>query len=85
MKLFDFRLLATRTFGILCICLLAATAAYPLLSSKGDSCAAVKPGMIDLSACTFDKDSTYELDGKWEFYWNQLLDPANTSQADGIS
>lgn len=41
--------------------------------------------MIDLSACTFDKDSTYELDGKWEFYWNQLLDPANTSQADGIS
>lgn len=29
MKLFDFRLLATRTFGILCICLLAATAVYP--------------------------------------------------------
>lgn len=85
MKLFDFRLLATRTLGFLCICLLAATAAYPLLSSNSDSCAAVKPGMIDLSACTFDKDSTFTLDGKWEFYWNQLLDPANTSRAEGIS
>lgn len=84
MKLFNFRPLATRALGLLCILLLTAAAVYPLLNSRSASCAVAKPGMIDLSACTFDNNSTYKLDGKWEFYWGQLLDPANISQAEGL-
>ncbi|AIQ49836.1 hypothetical protein R70723_31110 [Paenibacillus sp. FSL R7-0273] len=82
MKLFDFRLLATRALGLLCICLLAASAVYPLLSSSNASCVQPKPGIIDLSGCTFDNTSTYKLDGKWEFHWNQLLQPSDSPQDD---
>ncbi|WP_042202457.1 ATP-binding protein [Paenibacillus camerounensis] len=85
MKLLDYRLLATRALGLLCILLLAASAVYPLLNRNSGACVQPQPGVIDLSGCTFDNDSTYKLDGKWEFYWNQLLEPTDTIQADKVS
>lgn len=32
-----------------------------------------KQGYLDLSNWNFEKDGIISLDGKWEFYWNQLL------------
>lgn len=34
-------------------------------------------GEIDLSAWDFQKDGIAKLDGEWEFYWQQLLQPAD--------
>ena len=33
-------------------------------------------GVLDLSAWDFEKDGLVKLDGEWEFYWEQLLEPA---------
>jgi len=32
-------------------------------------------GILDLTQWQFDKDGVIKLDGQWEFYWNQLLEP----------
>ena len=37
-------------------------------------------GKIDLSKTDFSKDGMIDLDGEWEFYWNQLLDPNDFMQ-----
>lgn len=34
-----------------------------------------KKGVIDLSEWDFQNDGIISLNGEWEFYWNQLLDP----------
>lgn len=75
MKPFDYSLLAKRALALICICLLAAAALVPLLGSSQSACATQQPGEIDLSSCTFDDSSIFTLDGEWEFYWQQLLDP----------
>ncbi|UQZ33963.1 hypothetical protein C2I18_10755 [Paenibacillus sp. PK3_47] len=75
MKPFDYRLLVKRALGLLCIFLLAAAALVPLLDSPDAPCARQNAGIADLSSCTFDGESTFELDGKWQFYWNRLLEP----------
>ncbi|WP_151733625.1 ATP-binding protein [Paenibacillus tengchongensis] len=76
MPSFDYRLLAKRMLGLLCIIFLTAAAAAPLMNRTGtSSCALREPGIIDLSSCSFKGSVTYKLDGQWEFYWNQLLEP----------
>lgn len=40
----------------------------------------VKQGEIDLSATDFEQKGVIALDGEWEFYWNQLLEPADFKQ-----
>ena len=37
-------------------------------------------GKIDLSKTDFSKDGIINLDGEWEFYWNQLLGPNDFNQ-----
>lgn len=78
MKPFDYSLLAKRALALLCICLLAASALVPLLGASSSKCSSRQNGYIDLSACTFDDSSVFPLDGEWEFYWQQLLDPQDT-------
>ena len=34
-------------------------------------------GVIDLSNWDFKAQGTAKLDGEWEFYWKQLLNPEN--------
>jgi len=34
-------------------------------------------GVLDLSDCNFTNQDLIKLDGEWEFYWNQLLEPTN--------
>lgn len=38
-------------------------------------------GKIDLSKTDFSKDGIINLDGEWEFYWNQLLEPNDFNQS----
>ncbi|TXK85252.1 hypothetical protein FU659_04530 [Paenibacillus sp. N3.4] len=51
---------------------------FPSTSALGKSTQteAVK-GIIDLSAWNGERDGLQNLDGEWEFYWNQLLTPAD--------
>lgn len=39
-------------------------------------------GYLDLSGWNFDTDGIVKLDGTWEFYWGQLLTPADFLSAD---
>ncbi|MGE5370961.1 MAG: ATP-binding protein [Solirubrobacterales bacterium] len=36
-----------------------------------------KAGVLDLSAHPLDQQALYPLNGQWEFYWHQLLNPAD--------
>lgn len=36
-------------------------------------------GVINLTDWDFDKNGNVELNGEWEFYWNQLLEPSDFS------
>lgn len=40
----------------------------------------IKQGEIDLSKTDFEHDGVIALNGEWEFYWNQLLEPADFKQ-----
>ena len=41
-------------------------------------------GMLDLSQWNFSAGDTAPLNGEWEFYWNQLLTPADFVEAAGV-
>ncbi len=41
----------------------------------------VEKGRIDLSEYHFETDNSARLSGTWEFYWNQLLTPADFSKS----
>lgn len=77
MRTFDYSLLAKRVLALLCIGLLAAVALIPLLGSSS-ACYSPRSGWADLSSCTFDNSAVYPLEGKWEFYWQELLEPLDT-------
>ncbi|WNS42527.1 ATP-binding protein [Paenibacillus sp. MMS20-IR301] len=81
MKTFDYSLLAKRTLALLCICLLAAAALVPLLDKSSSACTSRQPGVTDLSACTFDDNSVFPLNGQWEFHWQQLLEAQGSRTA----
>ena len=36
-----------------------------------------KNGIIDLNKWNFEEDGIIDLSGEWEFYWEQLLTPAD--------
>lgn len=36
-------------------------------------------GVIDLTQCNFEKQGSIQLEGQWEFYWKQLLEPTDFS------
>ena len=42
----------------------------------------VKSGILDLTNWDFSKDGPVKLDGEWEFYWNQLLQPNDFATKD---
>jgi signal transduction histidine kinase len=39
-------------------------------------------GFLDLTQWDFESDGTIKLDGQWEFYWNELLEPKDFDQKD---
>ncbi|MDY6970399.1 MAG: ATP-binding protein, partial [Spirochaetota bacterium] len=41
-------------------------------------------GVIDLSDWNYKKDGPVNLDGQWEFYWNQLLEPSDFQKKDNL-
>ena len=63
---------------LLSFCIFTIACSYRT-SDPGKSQPAAKQGALDLSNWDFDKDSIVTLDGEWEFYWNQLLDPDDFS------
>ncbi|WP_340026277.1 ATP-binding protein [Paenibacillus sp. FSL K6-1096] len=78
MRTFDYSLLAQRVLALLCIGLLTGAALFPLFRNASSACYTPRSGFADLSSCTFDAASVYPLDGEWEFYWQQHLDPQST-------
>lgn len=44
-------------------------------SLKSNDVPLVKGGQIDVSKWDFKSSGNIRLDGQWEFYWNQLIDP----------
>ncbi len=50
---------------------------------SGDASTAGK-GVLDLSDTVLRTDSIVTLNGEWEFYWNQLLEPEDFSGSTGI-
>ena len=42
-------------------------------------------GILDLAEWDFEKNGIIKLDGKWEFYWNQLLEPHHFQNAPRIT
>lgn len=65
---------------------LLATALLALVSPPGTVFAAAMPravaGHLNLSHWVFDESSVF-LDGDWEFYWNELLDPSSFAGGPG--
>lgn len=39
-------------------------------------------GYLDLSGWDFDQGGVVQLDGEWDFYWNQLIDPGELAKGD---
>ncbi|NJO89460.1 MAG: hypothetical protein HC831_11270 [Chloroflexia bacterium] len=44
-----------------------------------------KNGVIDLRNWNFEHNKNIELNGEWEFYWNQLLNPKDFNSGSTIS
>lgn len=42
----------------------------------------IEHGFLDLSAWDFEEDGLVDLDGPWEFYWDQLLAPGDEALSD---
>ncbi|MGK5092968.1 ATP-binding protein [Deltaproteobacteria bacterium TL4] len=68
MKTFLLRLL----LWIVCLTLVSCDRQY-----SGKTPPKVLNGVLDLTTWDFDKDGNVPLNGKWEFYWQQLLTPDN--------
>lgn len=62
--------------SLLCLCGLGACGRQP----EKPAPAAVN-GVIDLSAWNFSRDGSVALDGDWELYWQQLLEPQDFDTA----
>ena len=43
--------------------------------NKGRELEQSQPGVLDLTDWNFAADQVVPLDGQWEFYWNQILEP----------
>lgn len=43
-----------------------------------------KKGIIDLRDWNFNEKGIIELDGEWEFYWNEFLEPGNSNDSVSI-
>lgn len=66
-------------FGaIAAITLLLVLVSTAWISSKSpeSGCLQASPGMLDLSGCN-EQEFPVKLNGEWEIYWNQLLEPAD--------
>ncbi len=50
-------------------------------SKKNDNSPSAVNGIIDITRYDFSSQSVIDLDGKWEFYWKQLLTPENFNSA----
>ena len=45
----------------------------------------IKNGFLDLSSWNFEEDGIVHLNGEWEFYWEQLLEPKDFELNDSIN
>jgi signal transduction histidine kinase/CheY-like chemotaxis protein len=61
-----------KRLSILLFCLLLATGCQLNSPQKAPL---AKNGVLDLRGWDFEKNGTVRLDGEWEFYWEQLLQP----------
>ncbi len=48
-------------------------------NSAGNSSPKAQNGLLDLSGWDFQRDGNINLNGEWEWYWQQLLDPSDFS------
>ena len=44
----------------------------------------IENGFLDLSSWNFDEDGLVDLNGQWEFYWENLLDPKDLESDNSI-
>jgi len=44
----------------------------------------VQNGFLDLSEWNFEEDGTVDLNGEWEFYWEQLIEPDDFATNDSL-
>lgn len=74
---FDLRLFAKRAMGWICVLLLLGSLFHPLLKEQATACVVQRPGVLDLTNCSFDGRQTVQLDGDWELYADKLLEPGS--------
>jgi hypothetical protein len=68
----------SRAMPILAICALAASFALGCTPPKDAKPRPVaSKGVLDLRQWNFEKDGPIDLTGEWEFFWKQLLEPAD--------
>lgn len=51
--------------------------AFSLIGCNNNDSINVNHGVLDISDWDFKKNGTITLNGQWEFYWNQLLEPTD--------
>jgi len=44
-----------------------------------------KKGVLDISKWNFEKNGFVKLDGEWEFYWKELINPSDFAKKDSLS
>ncbi|BCN31963.1 hybrid sensor histidine kinase/response regulator [Anaeromicropila herbilytica] len=57
--------------------IIALSIIYPIVKSQTSKSPLVKNGVLDLTDWSFHDNQTVKLNGKWEFYFNQLLSPSD--------
>jgi adenylate cyclase len=57
--------------------LLLLLTAILIIGCKNNNTTEVKNGVLNVEQWDFKKNGTITLNGEWEFYWNQLLEPNN--------
>ncbi len=62
---------------LLIITVLAAAGYYVWQQAEGQRCVQAGQASFDLSDCVFTNHHTFELDGKWSFYWEQTPSEIN--------
>ena len=64
---------------VVSVMLLSCLSGCHILSRAGATAPVAKQGVLDLTSWDFSKNGSLDIDGQWEFYWRQLLTPADFS------
>ena len=71
--------------GLLTLFILLALSAFAAFAGPSAKPPAMEQGLLDLSHWKLQSDGPVKLDGQWEFYWNQLLAPADFASGSGVA